>query len=195
MPLGPAINCVDPDITQAIFFGLGLTARSVPTKPRPLSSVSARSSTLKATSTPRRRLALPPCRTFVVAHAPFEASTRLKTASALTTQRATTQPSCQVHQSGHAVHICNLLGTLPPDDAKEQLDAAINCMCGKKSLDIVSSNKAVVAATPESRNRVRHPKTWLKVVDPHRRSTSRSLTTSQAASSRASTLGRPTACQ
>jgi len=49
----------------------------------------------------------------------------------------------------------NLLGTLPPDDAK--LEAAIDRMCGKKSPDIVRSNKAVLAAAPENLNRVRYP--------------------------------------
>jgi len=59
----------------------------------------------------------------------------------------------------------NLSGILPPEDAKEQLEAAIDRMYGKKSPDIVRSNKAALAAAPDNLNRVKYPKSWLSAED------------------------------
>ena len=59
----------------------------------------------------------------------------------------------------------NLSGILPPEDAKAQLEAAIDRMYGKKSPDIVKSNKAALAAAPENLNRVKYPQSWLEAED------------------------------
>merc|ERR1719210_2339959 len=59
----------------------------------------------------------------------------------------------------------NLSGILPPEDAKEQLEAAIDRMYGSKSPKIVTSNKAALAAAPENLNRVEYPSSWLNAED------------------------------
>jgi len=59
----------------------------------------------------------------------------------------------------------NLSGILPPEDAKIQLESAIDRMYGSKSPKIVTSNKAALAAAPENLNRVMYPESWLNAED------------------------------
>ncbi|CAK9045892.1 unnamed protein product, partial [Durusdinium trenchii] len=59
----------------------------------------------------------------------------------------------------------NLSGILPPEDAKEQLEGAIDRMYGKKSPEIVRSNKAALAAAPDNLNRINYPSSWLTAED------------------------------
>lgn len=59
----------------------------------------------------------------------------------------------------------NLSSILPAEDAKRQLEAAIDRMYGSKSPDIVRSNKAALAAAPEGLNRVNYPESWLTAED------------------------------
>ena len=50
-------------------------------------------------------------------------------------------------------------------DAKEQLEGAIDRMYGKKSPEIVRSNKAALAAAPDGLNRIEYPTSWLEAED------------------------------
>jgi len=59
----------------------------------------------------------------------------------------------------------NLSSILPPEEAKAQLEAAIDRMYGQKSPEIVKSNKAALAAAPENLNRVTYPSSWLNAED------------------------------
>jgi homodimeric pyruvate:ferredoxin (flavodoxin) oxidoreductase len=55
----------------------------------------------------------------------------------------------------------HLSGILPPDDARAQLDAAIDRMYGKKSPQIVSANKNALAAAVTNLNKIEYPESWI----------------------------------
>jgi homodimeric pyruvate:ferredoxin (flavodoxin) oxidoreductase len=59
-------------------------------------------------------------------------------------------------------HLSNIL---PPEDAREQLEAAVDRLYGKKSPDIVRSNKAALAAAVDNLNRISYPDEWLTAED------------------------------
>jgi len=73
-------------------------------------------------------------------------------------------PAKRINQVMQATffHLSNIL---PPEDAREQLEAAIDRMYGKKSPDIVRSNKAALAAAVENLNFVQYPQSWLIAED------------------------------
>jgi len=59
-------------------------------------------------------------------------------------------------------HLSNIL---PAEDAREQLEAAVDRLYGKKSPDIVRSNKAALAAAVDNLNRISYPDEWLTAED------------------------------
>jgi len=59
-------------------------------------------------------------------------------------------------------HLSNIL---PPDDAREQLEAAVDRLYGKKSPDIVRSNKAALGAAVENLHRIDYPDSWSTAED------------------------------
>ncbi|CAK9019045.1 Pyruvate dehydrogenase [NADP(+)], partial [Durusdinium trenchii] len=73
-------------------------------------------------------------------------------------------PAKRINQVMQATFF-NLSGILPPEDAKEQLEGAIDRMYGKKSPEIVRSNKAALAAAPDNLNRINYPSSWLTAED------------------------------
>jgi len=73
-------------------------------------------------------------------------------------------PAKRINQVMQATFF-NLSGILPPEDAKEQLEGAIDRMYGKKSPEIVRSNKAALAAAPENLHKISYPSSWLQAED------------------------------
>eukprot|EP00930_Biecheleria_cincta_P040888 TRINITY_DN279_c0_g1_i4.p1 TRINITY_DN279_c0_g1~~TRINITY_DN279_c0_g1_i4.p1 ORF type:complete len:1874 (+),score=404.50 TRINITY_DN279_c0_g1_i4:640-5622(+) len=73
-------------------------------------------------------------------------------------------PAKRINQVMQATFF-NLSNILPPEDAKAQLEAAIDRMYGKKSPDIVRSNKAALAAAAENLNKIDYPASWLTAED------------------------------
>eukprot|EP00437_Effrenium_voratum_P033959 CAMPEP_0181476616 /NCGR_PEP_ID=MMETSP1110-20121109/41797_1 /TAXON_ID=174948 /ORGANISM="Symbiodinium sp., Strain CCMP421" /LENGTH=1846 /DNA_ID=CAMNT_0023601901 /DNA_START=106 /DNA_END=5646 /DNA_ORIENTATION=- len=73
-------------------------------------------------------------------------------------------PAKRINQVMQATFF-NLSGILPPEDAKEQLEGAIDRMYGKKSPEIVRQNKAALAAAPENLNRIQYPESWINAED------------------------------
>mmetsp|Transcript_167645 Transcript_167645/g.296840 ORF Transcript_167645/g.296840 Transcript_167645/m.296840 type:complete len:1850 (+) Transcript_167645:144-5693(+) len=59
----------------------------------------------------------------------------------------------------------HLSGILPPDVAKQQLEAAIDRMYGRKSPKIVTSNKAALNAAASNLNRIEYPASWANAED------------------------------
>lgn len=60
------------------------------------------------------------------------------------------------------LHLSNIL---PPEDAREQLEAPVDRLYGKKSPDIVRSNKAALGAAVENLNCIANPDAWLTAED------------------------------
>eukprot|EP00931_Biecheleriopsis_adriatica_P069889 TRINITY_DN436_c0_g1_i9.p1 TRINITY_DN436_c0_g1~~TRINITY_DN436_c0_g1_i9.p1 ORF type:complete len:1849 (-),score=485.30 TRINITY_DN436_c0_g1_i9:160-5706(-) len=73
-------------------------------------------------------------------------------------------PAKRINQVMQATFF-NLSNILPAEDAKAQLEAAIDRMYGKKSPDIVRSNKAALAAASENLNKIDYPASWLTAED------------------------------
>eukprot|EP00929_Paragymnodinium_shiwhaense_P014329 TRINITY_DN12222_c0_g2_i1.p1 TRINITY_DN12222_c0_g2~~TRINITY_DN12222_c0_g2_i1.p1 ORF type:complete len:1858 (+),score=528.37 TRINITY_DN12222_c0_g2_i1:77-5650(+) len=70
-------------------------------------------------------------------------------------------PAKRINQVMQATFF-NLSKILPKEEAKLQLEAAIDRMYGNKSPKVVSSNKAALAAAAENLNRVKYPASWLE---------------------------------
>eukprot|EP00403_Amphidinium_massartii_P040736 CAMPEP_0178437148 /NCGR_PEP_ID=MMETSP0689_2-20121128/34821_1 /TAXON_ID=160604 /ORGANISM="Amphidinium massartii, Strain CS-259" /LENGTH=1806 /DNA_ID=CAMNT_0020059297 /DNA_START=173 /DNA_END=5593 /DNA_ORIENTATION=+ len=70
-------------------------------------------------------------------------------------------PAKRINQVMQATFF-NLSNILPPQIAKEQLEAAIDRMYGKKSPQIVASNKAALAAAADHLNKIKYPESWLE---------------------------------
>mmetsp|Transcript_31414 Transcript_31414/g.98497 ORF Transcript_31414/g.98497 Transcript_31414/m.98497 type:complete len:1852 (-) Transcript_31414:149-5704(-) len=73
-------------------------------------------------------------------------------------------PAKRINQVMQATFF-HLSSILPPEDAREQLEAAIDRMYGKKSPDIVRANKAALAAAKANLNKVEYPESWLAAED------------------------------
>eukprot|EP00933_Yihiella_yeosuensis_P019667 TRINITY_DN15891_c2_g1_i1.p1 TRINITY_DN15891_c2_g1~~TRINITY_DN15891_c2_g1_i1.p1 ORF type:complete len:1850 (-),score=463.66 TRINITY_DN15891_c2_g1_i1:474-6023(-) len=73
-------------------------------------------------------------------------------------------PAKRINQVMQATffHLSNIL---PQEDAKTQLEAAIDRMYGNKSPEIVRCNKAALAAAVDSLNRVAYPESWKAAED------------------------------
>jgi len=73
-------------------------------------------------------------------------------------------PAKRINQVMQATFF-HLSSIMPPEDAKEQLEAAIDRMYGQKSPEVVRCNKAALAAAVENLNRVSYPESWLRAED------------------------------
>jgi ferredoxin len=73
-------------------------------------------------------------------------------------------PAKRINQVMQATFF-HLSSILPPDDAKEQLESAVDRMYGKKSPEIVRSNKAALAAAVSSLKKIDYPENWSAAVD------------------------------
>lgn len=228
LPLGPTINTQDPEVTQAIFFGLGSDGTVGANKAAAAiigertefysqghfnySSQKAGASTvshLRFGPKPIRseyEIESSPGADYVACHhtsflskfdmlskaregAAFVVNCPWKTVEELEQEfpaklrRAVAEKKVELYTiDAHAVAssvglpakrinqvmqatFFNLSGILPPEDAKEQLEGAIDRMYGKKSPEIVKSNKAALAAAPENLNRISYPSSWLTAED------------------------------
>jgi homodimeric pyruvate:ferredoxin (flavodoxin) oxidoreductase len=228
LPLGPAINCQDEGVTQALFFGLGSDGTVGANKAAAAiigertefysqghfnySSQKAGASTvshLRFGPNPIRseyEIEESPGADYVACHhtsflAKFDMASKARPGAAFVVncpwssiedlndnfpaslRRAIAEKQLDLFTiDAHAVatsvglpakrinqvmqasffHLSNIL---PPEDAREQLEAAVDRLYGKKSPDIVRSNKAALGAAVENLNRIAYPDTWLTAED------------------------------
>merc|ERR1719450_53723 len=73
-------------------------------------------------------------------------------------------PAKRINQVMQATFF-HLSDILSPEDAKSQLEAAIDRMYGKKSPQIVASNKGALAAAVSNLNKIEYPEDWLTIED------------------------------
>lgn len=228
LPLGPVVNCIPSDTTQAIFFGLGSDGTVGANKAAAAiigerteffaqghfnySSQKAGSSTvshLRFGPTPIRseyEIESEPGADYVACHhtsflpkfdmldkarhggvfvvnCPWSTVEELEQNLTAKMRRAIAEknvdfytidahavaasvglPAKRINQVMQATFF-NLSKILPEADAKAQLEGAIDRMYGRKSPQIVSSNKSALAAAVNNLNKISYPQSWLQAED------------------------------